>query len=263
MKKKHKKVLITATQLALTGGVMVGLFVKIKSDMTPETAYMLTQEIPSGTKIVESDLKEVEIPSSAIQKGMKLNPKDVVGKYSSTKLYPLSYATKDMFIEKDEIDPFESQDMNGLRKISIPVEYTDALGGNLKYGDRVDLAYVGVGTKKDSNDEYVYSKTFIQNVLIYSVTTDDGYKYIDRSQRTEGEITDDALSSGNESSGTIQTITLAVTPDQAEEIVARKQSGEIQVIGRFVDGEDQDTPGYVIGEYDKKFSGNASAETGK
>lgn len=257
MKKKHKKILMTASQAILMGAFVAGTYVVVKKEMQPEKAYILTQGIPSGTKIIESDLKAVEIPGSAIQKGMIKDAGDVVGKYSSAALHSSSYAMESMFVQKDEIDPFEQEDMSKLRKISIPVEYTDGLGGNIQYGDRVDLAYIGKGTKKDSNDEYTYSKTFIQDVLVYSVTTDDGFKYADRSQRTE----DDAAREGESSAtGTLQTVTLAVTPEQAEEIVARKESGTIQVIGRFAESEDGDTAGFIVGEYDTFFSGNASAE---
>ena len=224
-------------QVLITAGAVVGLYAFTQSQTQPERAYIMAQEIPSGTKIVSSDLKAIEIPGAGIRKGMVKDPKDVVGKYAASDLYSESYAMDDMFIQKDEIDPFESVDMNKLRKVSIPVEYTDAFGGNIKYGDRVDLAYTGKGENKDNGD-FTYSKTFIQNVLVYSVTTDDGYRYADRSQRTDGQIaTDEDVDTTDLSTGSLQTITLAVTPDQAEEIIARKEAGKVSVVGRFVDGE--------------------------
>lgn len=259
--KKSKKIILTIVQFILVAAFCIGLFVVQKMQMNPEKVYTITQEIPLGTKVVESDLKAITIPHSAVQKGMIKNAKSAVGKYAATNLYVSSYAMNSMFIEKDEVDPFEGEDLDKLRKISIPIEYADALGGNVKYGDRVDLAYVGQKDGGQESGEYTYSKTFIQNVLVFSVTTEDGYKYNDRTQRVEGEVTEGDATETNESTGTMKTITLAVTPAQAEEITARKKSGVIQIIGRFTESDEEQTPGYVIGDYKSFFTGEGQAET--
>jgi pilus assembly protein CpaB len=60
----------------------------------------------------------------------------------------------------------------------------------------------------------------------------------------------------------IASISLIVTPEQAEQIEARKLSGNIVFVKRFEESETHETLGFVIGQYGKLFAGNANAETG-
>ena len=46
-----------------------------------------------------------------------------------------------------------------------------------------------------------------------------------------------------------------------EEIISRLNSGVIQIAGRFDESTDQDTTGYVIGEFTKVLTGPGLAET--
>ena len=60
----------------------------------------------------------------------------------------------------------------------------------------------------------------------------------------------------------ITSISLVVTPEQAEQIEARRLAGELKFVKRFLESESHETLGFVIGNYGKIFSGNANAETG-
>ncbi|MFE8095758.1 Flp pilus assembly protein CpaB, partial [Bacillus toyonensis] len=70
------------------------------------------------------------------------------------------------------------------------------------------------------------------------------------------------IQSGGEG-GKLSTVTLAVTLDQAEQISARLKSGNIRIVGRFDDSQNYDTAGFIVGEYDKVFSGEGLAESNK
>ncbi|WP_242299219.1 RcpC/CpaB family pilus assembly protein, partial [Bacillus cereus group sp. BfR-BA-01382] len=154
-------------------------------------------------------------------------------------------------------------------KISLPITYIDGLGGNVKRGDKVDLVFVGEGEKagEGSGKGFKYSKAFLQDILVYNVTTDDGFRYTDRSEGVKGDEAGDMqdgkdIQSGGEG-GKLSTVTLAVTLDQAEQISARLKSGNIRIVGRFDDSQNYDTAGFIVGEYDKVFSGEGLAESNK
>ena len=275
--KKNKRMLLTIGQVTLAVAFTGLLWVGTTESLKPVTVYKLAQNIPENSQIGNSDLVAVDIPKSALTKKMITSTEDVkeiVGKkFAGSKLYKDSYALADMFVESDEVDPFTTEDLTGLRKVSIPATYVNTLGGNLAYGDKVDLIYVGKEETTPTNSaespkEFTYAKTFLEGALVFSVTTEDGYAFTDHSTdiisttTTVDEESDEATTTTTEEDyGDIATVTLAVTAAQAEEIISRLNSGVIQIAGRFDESTDQDTTGYVIGEFTKVLTGPGLAET--
>lgn len=260
--KKSGKIALTVLQFGAVIAFAGGFYISTQRTMQPVTVYQLTQDIPMNSKIGASDFKRVEIPRDAVTDNMLTDIEEVVDKHASTRLFAKQYATESMFVTQDEVDPFEIADLSKMRKITIPASYVDAVGGNLKYGDSVDLVFTNEGETKDG-DVYTYSQTFMQDVLVYSVTTDDGFRYVDRTDRSKGAVTSTSESeeASPEDTGDLAQITLAVTPSQAEEIATRMEKGIIKVVGRFNESTNVDPAGFIIGEYEKVFSGNQLGET--
>lgn len=262
---KGKKVAMMFLQGSAVVLFVGGIFVYTEKQVEPVTAYQFNRDIAPNTQISDSDLMRVEVPQKAVNPTFVLEKEDIVGKYNSTKVFQSEYVVKPNLVEKEEIDPFESIDLTKLRKISIPVSYSEGLGGNLKKGDRIDLVYVGKEATKD-NKSFSYSKAFMKDVLIYATTTDEGYEYKDRTQNVKGEVGNiegDEISDGGQDTGKLAQLTLAVTLDQAEEITARLQTGDIRIVGRFMDSQDYDSSGYIQGDFEKVFSGEGIAENNK
>lgn len=260
--KKSGKIALTVLQFGAVIAFAGGFYISTQRTMQPVTVYQLTQDIPMNSKIGASDFKRVEIPRDAVTDSMLTDLDEVVDKHASTRLFANQYATENMFVTQDEVDPFEIADLSKMRKITIPASYVDAIGGNLKYGDSVDLVFTDEGETKDG-DVYTYSQTFMQDVLVHSVTTDDGFRYVDRTDRSKGAVasTSENEEVSPEDTGDLAQITLAVTPAQAEEIATRMESGIIKVVGRFNESTNVDPAGFIIGEYEKVFSGNQLGET--
>ena len=268
--KKKGKIALLILQLGLVALFSFAFLWVTKNSLQPVTVYRLAQDIPLNSKIGLSDFKKTTIPADAYTEDMITDPAEYIDLHASTTLFSNQYAIEDMFVEGDKVDPFEINDLTGLRKVSIPATYVDTMGGNVKYGDKVDLVYVGSGENKgeDKAGEFTYAKTFIQGALVYSVTTDDGYRFIDHSDRAEGQLSTQEqadIEAGMESvePGDIAQVTLAVTPAQAEEIATRLQTGKIQIVGRFEESKDADSAGFVIGEYESLYTGQGLAETNK
>lgn len=256
--KKRKKIIILALQVIILIGVGMFIYNYTNNTIEPTTAFVFTTNIDNNRPITESDITSVSIPSGAINEYFETNKDEIIGKYVDGKAFSGQYVYSSQLIEKEEIDPIESMDLSKYRKISLPIDIVSGLAGSLKRGDSVDLIYTGEGTAKNGNEEsnFKYSKVFLQDVLVYGLNTTNGTKYVDQSDKTNDEIADNA----NQDLGII---TLVVTLEQAEEIHARLSSGTVGFLGRFEDSQSYETLGYVLGDYQKIFSGQSNAETGK
>lgn len=259
--KKNNKVLILG-EVALVALFAGGFYVANELQLKPTEVYQFSHDLSANTKIVESDLKKVQLPASAVSDSYVRSADQVVGKYTSTKVFKDENVIKKKLIEKDEINPLDSADLSKLRKVSFSINYTDGLGGNLKNGDKVDLVYTAQGKKNTNGSEttFNYSKVFMQDVIVYSVTTDEGYQYEDK---TSAKSSEEETTSEENSGGKMATITVAVSLDQAEEIKARLKSGTVNVVGRFEDSQNYESTGYIVGEYDKVFTGSGVAESNR
>ena len=258
MKRKAKGVITVLFTSIFVMLFVWGIDIYVNRQIQPTLVYEFARDIPVNSKIEASDLRSVQIPKSAVKSSMILNPDEIIGKYNNTQVYEGEYVIQDKLVDKEDIDPFESMDLSKLRLITIPADYTSALGGDIKRGDRIDLIYVGEETKGDK--EFTYSKTIMTNVLVYATNTEDGYKYVNKAQSIKGESYEGEDYNSSETGG-LGSITLAVTLPQAEEISSRMKTGSIQIIGRFAESEDYETSGYVNGDYVKIFSGQANVET--
>ncbi|WP_368263327.1 Flp pilus assembly protein CpaB [Clostridium disporicum] len=249
------------TSMLLQGGLLVafagGFYFFTQTQVAPTEVYVFSRDISANTVISQSDLVKKYVPKDAITSDMVTNTEEVVGKAIATKAYPGEYVIKQMLVEADDIDPFEQMDLSNYRKVSISVDMKDAVGGNLKKGDTVDLVFVGQAESDNGageKTEFTYSKTFLQDALVYAVVDDGGRKYVDQTEGISnivdenGEVVE---------SGSLSVVTLAVTGAQAEEIQARLKEGTVKILGRFDESVDTSTPGYILGE-----SGTVNVEQG-
>ncbi|WCK56924.1 Flp pilus assembly protein CpaB (plasmid) [Aneurinibacillus sp. Ricciae_BoGa-3] len=266
---KKKRAIILGMQLAIVAGFSLAFYNYTQNEVQPKQVYVFNKDIGVNTQVTQADLSAVSIPSKAVSTNFAVNPKDIVGKYLNSNAYKGQYVYKQELVRKDQTDPFASMDMSKLRKISIPVTYVDSFAGNIKRGDKVDLVFTGEGTKNIGGQQtpFKYSKVFLQNVYVYNVATDDGYKYVDHSTKSKAEIAGANASSQkidtSSSNNKIGIVTLAVSLDQAEEIQVRENGGKVSMVGRFDDNQSYETLGFVLGDYSKVFADKASAETGR
>lgn len=264
---KKKRTLILGLQIVLLVVTVFAFMTYTKSEIQPVKAYVFAGNLAANAKITEADVKAVSVPASAVTSEFALNPDDFIGKYVGMDVLGGSFVYDAQIVEEGKLDPFLSMDLSKYRKISLPISYVDGFGGDIMRGDKVDLVFTGQGTSKDAqgtDQKFQYSKTFMQDLIVYSVTTADGYDYLspvngggEKDPETGEQI------SATTSSDEMSVITLAVTLDQAEEIAARMEQGKIRMVARFSDNESYETLGFVLGQYSKVFSAPANAETSK
>lgn len=262
---KYKKTALTFFSAFASLGFVGGAYVWTTNQVEPVKVYQFARDIPVNTKISANDLKEVSIPKKALTQGFVLQPKQIVGKYNSTKVFTDEYVIKSNLVKKEDVDPFESMDLTKMRKISLPVSLEDGLGGNLKRGDKVDLVFIGQGNK--NNKSFNYSKTFMKDVMIYNATTAEGYQYKDKTEGSKNNSVANedgsVKSQAPEDNGELAQVILAVTLEQAEQINVRLKTGKVKLIGRFDDSQSYDTTGYIQGDFEKVYAGEGEAETNK
>ena len=212
-----------------------------------------------------------------------------LGKFLNTTVYEGNIAYKTQFSNINPSDQeLSSIDTTNSRIISLPITLEDG-GGLLKTGDTVDLVYTAGGSAElsllDSNGfninngeegqnpmndmtgqatSFSYAWTFLSDLVVYDVLTTDGYKYISKEGRYNGDsvstvVVEDSLTAD---AGQIGYVLLVVTPEQFEQIKVRSSTGKISIAKRFENSVTHETLGYVIGDYGKIFAGEANAETG-
>lgn len=275
---KNKKFTMLILQIGLMGVFVLGVYNFNQKELAPTEVYVFSKKIEKNTELEPSDFKKIEIPRKAVtrdfltQKDMeKIKEGEMV---ATTNVSPNQYAYKSQIGESNKVDPFEKIDLSKYRKISLPVSYETALSGEIKRGDRVDLAYIGEVEPPSNSDvrgEGRYSNIFLQNVLVHSVSTKDGFEFvghsnIKKSQLVSGsdeddEVQDEDINSADYEEG-IAIVTVAVPIEQVEEILARDEMGTIRIVGRYEDSKDSNAPGYLIGVNGNNplFAGNKKVE---
>lgn len=259
-KKKYLSLAILGICTLAFGGSLV---MYISNTMQPTTVYIYTTDVNElNTPANNSQFMQVQIPVSAVSEDFITSLDGIEDLSFTTKVFKGQYAYKSQLATADKLDVFDEMDLSKMRRVSLPINYVEGLAGNIKRGDKIDLIFSSTGTKTDENGmsgngTYAYGKTVLQDIYVESVSTGDGYKFIDKSKVTSNHASVD------QASGDIGVITLAVSLEQAEEIKARQQVGTLSVVGRFDESISYETLGYVVGDYSKVFSGAANAETGK
>lgn len=253
---KKKKIIILVLQILLVIASMFLMVNYVNGRVNPVEVFVYSSDFEDNNReLKDSDLIKVEVPAEAVNKNFVFDKEYAIGKVVNTTANKGQYVYKEQLKDKEEKDIFKSLDLTKLRKISLPINYQDAFAGEIKKGDTIDLLYVGQGAAEMDEDSgsgsFTYSKVFMSDVLVYSVTSNDGYEYVPHGESTgeDGDFEELGI------------VTLAVSLEDAEQIQARLNTGGVKFVGRFDESQNYDTLGYVMGEYGKVFSGKAFAET--
>lgn len=154
------------TSMIIQGGLLIafsgGFYFFTQTQIKPTEVYTYGRDISVNTVLTEGDLVKKYIPKEAVTPDMATNPKEIIGKAVTTKVYPGEYVIKQKLIKEKNIDPFELIDLSNYRKVSIPISMQEAVGGNLKKGDKVDLSFIAntEATGDGVDKEFVLCKNF-------------------------------------------------------------------------------------------------------
>lgn len=177
------------------------------------------QTIPARTLIQEQMLKYVELPVEYITAGAVVDTKDAVGKLARGDIYPDEQILHSKLVARDDPDAGLAGKVNtGRRAVTVAVNPVSALAGMVRPGDRVDVITT---FNTEGNPTQSLTSTIIHNVPVLAV--------------------DANTATGNPRDEAPATVTLQVTPTQAQELVLATERGSIRLTLRSPD-DSQATP---------------------
>lgn len=218
---KNKLILILAVIVGLTaaGGIYIFLenmkkTYEVQGDFVKVT--VARQRIPAKTQIAAQMIELKDIPAKYINERAVVDSKEVIGQIAKSDILPGEQILRDKLAkDKETSDGLSYLIQPGKRAVTIAVNEVSGLAGLVKPGDRVDVLgtidlQAAVGQEKLSITTMV-----IQNVDVLS---------IDQSTNPAGSSQD-----GKKTVTPAHTITLSVTPEQAQPLVLCSEKGSVRL----------------------------------
>lgn len=228
MRTKSVLLLLLALGCGLVAAVGVKQVLATRDRSTPaptvemQAIVVAAEDIAMGDPVKIEQIKLEDWPKSKIPEGALLKAEDVEGRRTKTKIYKGSPILDDQLLAKGAMDAGAAPWIpKGYRVVSVKVDAVSGSASMLRPSDRVDVV-VHFAANPSRGIPKNYTRTIIQNVKVFAV--DD--KYI----LTEDEQTKKSLPA--------KTISLLVTPEQAEIITAASELGQIRLVMRGLGDND-------------------------
>ncbi len=190
------------------------------------SVFVPLDDIPSNEPITAALVKIEEWPKDKVPPGTLTKLEDLEGRRTRTKLFPGQPIMEQMLLGVNESMASASGDIPpGMRVVAVQVNHVTS-GRLAQIGDRVDVL-VHLSENPNLGVARTITRTFLQNIKVFAV--DDVF------QREDDE---------NARSGDAKTVSLLVTPNQAELVTLASEMGEIRLVLRSADDkEDQESTG--------------------
>jgi pilus assembly protein CpaB len=194
---------------------------KGKAAMVPTTKVMVAVvAIPPRTMIKPEWVQLKAVPVNAIPVDATKMPQDVVGKITRSDILAGETIRKERLLVKDEKLGLPFMIPQGLRGMTVAVDEVVGVAGFLKPGDLVDVLV----TFNVDIFEQKLTATILQGIQVLGVAQD-----------LEAVNNNETAKKGK----VVSSVTLAVTPEQAEKLALAVESGKIRLIARPLNSEEQ------------------------
>jgi pilus assembly protein CpaB len=227
--------LLSALGLGLVGYQMTRPPRTVTVSIAPETppppltvdVLAAAHSLPAGTLMKEEDFIPQAVPSAAVPKGALTNTPGVrAGLRGALLRHYLD--SGNVLMAGDVLHPRDRGFLAavlapGARAVSVGVDAVSGDGGLIWPGDRVDMILTQELGEKDALLAHrVVGETILNDVRVVAV---------------DQSITQGAVASGDNATGRLaRTVTLEVTPPQAERAAVAERLGKITLAIRAVDG---------------------------
>lgn len=176
--------------------------------------------IAQGTKIGSDLVKAVQFPAKHVPGTALTEPRDAVGKFATADIWPEQMIFAGQVVSDKAGNELPYRIPEGCRAITVAVNPVSGVAGLIKPGHHVDVL---VSYRASDRQDEFRVVTLLQNVLVLAVGSDMQKK--DGVQLTES-------------------ITLAVTPAQAQSVVLAESVGRLKLTLRGAgDGSKPALPG--------------------
>ncbi len=215
-----KRLIILVLQAALVVAIVGATYLYTEAQTKPTGVLVFSRNIPRHTKITDGMVKMVTVPDSAVAKVMGRDIKEVLGKYTGDNIIEGEPVFVAKLLNEKSIAP-EFTMQGNMRKQSFEVDLARSNGGALKPGDYVDLLYY----VEDNAANTARSDFFIRRIPVLDVRNSEAVP-LNSLNKQNGEA---EFNTGT-GKRIPAVITVAVTPDQAKQIVFYKHRGKIDII---------------------------------
>lgn len=231
--KTKKRIWIITAVLALITTALVYLYLgQVKAASQENQAEMsevvvAISEIPAHVKVTEEMLEIKEIPTEAVHADTYTDIDDVVGGITTTELIAGEQVLTDRIVSDVENSELSYRIPENMRAITVPSSEVNGVGGYIVPGDKLDIL---VSYVPSEGVQTVYTQ--LQNIEVLETGAN-----IEATAET--------------ASGVLTSLTLLVTPAQAEVIAYANLSGSFHFTLRNpVDTVKQELAGYGTANFD-------------
>jgi len=190
--------------------------------------FVAKTEVAMGDALKPEVLKLEAWPIDKVPAGALTKLEETVDRRTRTKIYPGEPIIEAKLLAKGEdVEDAANLIPKGMRVVSIRVDAVSGAASLIKPGDRVDVL-VHLQENNSRGITKTTTKTFLQHVKVFAV--------------------DDIFRRENDGGQTVaaKTISLLVTPTQAELVTMASELGTLRLVMRSASDEDQsDTTGSV------------------
>ena len=202
-------------------------------DSEPLRTLVANKNIPAHVRLDETMVDVVEVPRKWQQPRALTATDEVIGQIASVPIFAGEQVVKTKLVTADDAG-LAFYVPKGSRALALAVDVFNAVGGHLKAGNHIDVLGsfdFGTGEKAD-----LRTVTVLQDVQVLSVVDDMGTitaRQV-RALPAEGEAPspDDAPPPPSETLSSQATITVAVTPEQAERLTMAQELGHLTFVLR-------------------------------
>jgi pilus assembly protein CpaB len=223
MRPKTIILLVLALGCGLVASIGISQVLQRNQDQTPTEemtpVWVAMADVKNGEMLSAQNLKLEQWPKEKVPKGALSKLEEIDGKRTRSTIYQ-----GEVVIEK-KLTPgesFSARVPNGFRLYTVQADPVSSHGGLLQPGDRVDVM---VFVNKGNGIIEAGTKTVLQDIKVFAVNDQVG-------------PTDDK----NTESIAAKTVTLLMTPSQAEKCALAAEVGKIRLVMRGPNDKDEVNP---------------------
>ena len=234
MESVNRKILIISLILAALTTFLVYLYIK-NATTKPEVVeyinvYVAAKTLPAKYKIADADLKQVKVTREFLNPSAVLNKADIVGKRLKDSVIEGEQILRDRLIEENKMT-LAYNIPEGKRAVSIDVTDRTNVSHLIRPGDFVDVIASFDAEQEDEPQNTIIrpriTKTVLQNIQVLALGQDQA-------------VLEEKLKEGP------KTVTLAVTPQEAENLVYVSEYAIIRLALRPADDNESVNTGGII-----------------
>lgn len=199
----------------------------------PQKTLVATRDIPANVRLDETMVEVKEIPRDWQQPKALASTEELVGQITAAPIFSGEQVLSTKLVTADDAG-LAFFVPKGYRAVSLAVDVFNAVGGHIKPGNHVDVLGTfdfGSGDRSD-----LRTITLMQDVWVLAVVDDIGKPNASnvRTLPPEGEEDEDAPPADapagpSENVGSQATISVAVTPADAQKLVMAQELGRLTV----------------------------------